>query len=63
MRLWPVLLLAASPALAEVDDAAILAQRPPKALAAFGFFDGDADWHGATAWKAAFDDAREALAS
>jgi uncharacterized repeat protein (TIGR03806 family) len=42
VRVWPVLLLAAGPVAAEVNDAVIMAQRPPKTLAAFGFFDGDA---------------------
>ena len=41
MRLL-VLLLAAGPAVAEVNADAILAPRPPKVLAEFGFFDGDA---------------------
>ncbi len=42
MRLWPLILLAASPAWAEVNTQAILAQRPPRMLAEFGFFDGAA---------------------
>ena len=43
MRLWPVLALVvvAGPALAEVNNGAILAQRPPKTLAGFGFFDAN----------------------
>lgn len=40
MKAWPLLFLAASPAWAEVDTDAILAKRPPKVLAEFGFFDG-----------------------
>ena len=36
-----LLLLAAGPAAAEVQDAVLMAQRPPKTLAEFGFFDGD----------------------
>ena len=42
MRIGAVLLLVAGPAWAEVNGAAILAQRPPKDLAEFGFFDGNA---------------------
>jgi uncharacterized repeat protein (TIGR03806 family) len=42
MRIWAALLLVAAPAWAEVNGAAILAARPPKDLAAFGFFEGDA---------------------
>ena len=42
MRLWPLLALIAHPAMAEVNSAAILAQRPPRTLAEFGFFNGDA---------------------
>lgn len=38
MRLIAVLLFAAAPAAAEVNSAAILAQRPPKILSEFGFF-------------------------
>lgn len=36
-----LLLLAAGPAAGEVQDAVLMAQRPPKTLAEFGFFEGD----------------------
>lgn len=39
MRAFLALCLMAAPALAEVNSAAILAQRPPKVLSEFGFFD------------------------
>jgi uncharacterized repeat protein (TIGR03806 family) len=39
VRVWALLLLVAGPAGAEVNQAAILAQRPPKTLSEFGFFE------------------------